>query len=49
MTAIIIAISVPVLAIVISITYIAVEYIIKPHKSIRDGLHDWMEESANDI
>lgn len=48
MTAIIIAIGVPVLATVISITYIAVEYIIKPHKSIRDGLHDWARESAND-
>lgn len=46
---IIIAIAVPALMFVSAVVFIGLEYIIKPHKSIREGLSDWYHESDNDI
>lgn len=33
----------------IPIGWIWYEYIIEPGKSIREGLHDWFEDSADDL
>ena len=36
-------------AIVIPALFILMTYVIKPHKTLREGLKDWIEESRNDI
>ena len=34
---------------IIGAVHIIVDYVIKPHKSLREGLIDWIEESDGDI
>ena len=44
-----IAIAIPSLMLICGVTYIAWHYIIKPKKTIKDGLVDWYHESDNDL